>query len=97
LCADLAAKRVHRNVVNEGLDAVDLDHGELLPVPLLELGIPGYVHLAQLEFQLGAQLVERLPGPFAQVATGRVIEDDVYYGYSPRVVVASATRWTARP
>jgi hypothetical protein len=31
------------------------------------------------------------------VAAGRVVEDDAYYGYRPRVVVASATRCTATP
>jgi hypothetical protein len=31
------------------------------------------------------------------VALGSVVEDDSGYGYSPRVIVASATRWTARP
>jgi hypothetical protein len=33
----------------------------------------------------------------AEAAVGRVVDGDTGYGYKPRVVVASATRWTARP
>jgi hypothetical protein len=41
---------------------------------------------------------ERLPRPLAEVAAGRVVENDLRrYGYRPLVVVASATRMTASP
>ena len=97
MCGDLPAEGVRWHVVDEGLRAVDLDHRKQLPVAPLEVGIPGDVHLAQLEVHLRAELVEGRPRPLAQVAAGRVVEDDAYYGYRPRVVVASATRCTATP
>ncbi len=33
----------------------------------------------------------------AERAALTVIDDDLLQGYRPRVIVASATRWTARP
>jgi hypothetical protein len=80
------------------LRAVDLDHRQELPVALLELVVAGDVYLAELELDVAPQRVENRPRALAEVAAGRVVEDDFGdYGYRPRVVVASATRWTASP
>jgi hypothetical protein len=85
-------------VVDERLLAVDLDHRQPLPVARLQLGVAGDVDLRELEVGVGADGDERLPRPLAEVTTGCVVEDDLRrYGYKPRVVVASATRMTARP
>ena len=97
MCAQFATESVGRDVVDESLDAVDLDDGEKLAVALLELRVAGDVDLAQLELELPAQLRQNRASALAQVAAGRVVEDDFAYGYRPRVVVASDTRCTARP
>jgi hypothetical protein len=81
LCGELATEGVGRDVVDERLRAVDLDHGDQLPVAGLERRIARDVHLAQLESELGAQLLQRSPGALAEMALRRVIEDDaVRYG-----------------
>jgi hypothetical protein len=97
LCAQLAAKCVRIDVVDEGAFAVDLDHGEPVPVPRLELGVASDVDLLELERNLRAYLFDDVPRPLAQVAAARVVQRDARYGYIPRVVVASATRRTERP
>jgi hypothetical protein len=85
-------------VVDERLLAVDLDHRQPLPVARLQLGVAGDVDLRELEVGVGADGDERLPRPLAEVAAGRVVENDLRrYGYRPLVVVASATRRTASP
>ncbi len=63
----------------------------------LEPGIARDVDLLEPEAELGSKTCELPPCPFAQVAARSVIEPNGGYGYSPRVTVASATRWTARP
>ncbi len=95
LC-DLAPERLRLDVIRAGNLAADLDHRDPLPVPGLQFVVPGDVHLAQVEVQLGLQLVEPCASELAQVAALRAVKDD-FYGYIPRVVVASATRWTAIP
>src|SRR6187551_574714 len=77
LCAQFATEGVFRNVVDKGLRAVDLHDGKELAVTLLEVGIVRDVDLAQLEAQLLAQPVQDRAGALAQVAAGRVVEDDV--------------------
>ena len=75
------AKRVGRDVVDERALAVDLDHGEPLPVARLELSIARDVDLVERERHLGPHLVEDRPRPLAQVAPGGCVEDDrVRYG-----------------
>ena len=59
MCDQFAPERVLRHVVDEGLRAVDLHDGKQLAVALLELGIAGDVHLAQVESELGAELLQR--------------------------------------
>jgi hypothetical protein len=67
-------------------------------VARFQLGVAGDVDLSELEVGVPGDDDERLPRPLAEVAAGRVVEDDARrYGYKPRVVVASATRMTASP
>jgi hypothetical protein len=77
LCGQLAPEGVRRHVVDERLGAADLDDRDQLSEPVFEGGIARDVHLAQLEGELGAQLLQRSPGALAQVALRRVIKDDV--------------------
>jgi hypothetical protein len=89
LC-ELPPQRVGRNEVDERLLAVDLDDGDQLPVARLELRITVDRHFFELEPDLLAERRDSLPRALAEVAArGRV---EANYGYSPRVVVASATR-----
>ena len=97
MCADFAAKCVDIDVVDKGSLPVDLDDGKELPVLPLELRIAADVHLLELERGLGTDLLDHTSRPLAEVAAGGVVERDARYGYMPRVVVASATRCTARP
>jgi hypothetical protein len=92
-----APERIGLDEVRERLRAVDLHDRKQGPVPALELGVAGDVHLLQLEGLLGAHGLEHPARGRAEVALRRVVEDDAGYGYRPRVIVASATRWTARP
>jgi hypothetical protein len=85
------------HVVREDPLAVDLDHGQPLAVARLELGLTGDVDFLELEGLLGAQLGQLRPRALTEMAVGGVVEGDPDYGYRPRVVVASATRWTASP
>jgi hypothetical protein len=98
LC-ELAPQRLGLHEVRERALAVDLDDGQELPVALLEVGVPGDVDLHELERPLGAHGFEDAPRRHAEVAVRSVEEDDPRYGYGyrPRVIVASETRWTARP
>jgi hypothetical protein len=98
LC-ELALQRLGLHEVREGALTVDLDDGQEFPVALLEVGVAGDVDLDELERLLGTHGLEDAPCRHAEVAVGSVEEDDPRdgYGYSPRVIVASETRWTARP
>ena len=77
MCAHLATKGVPRHVVDERLLPVDLDDGKQLSVPALELVVSRDVDLPQIELEVGAQLLERRASALAQMAAGRVVEDDV--------------------
>ena len=78
--------------------AVDLDHRDPLAVAALELRHAGDVDLVDLELELGRKRPELAARPLAQVAvTGDVERDGGGQGYSPRIVLASATRETASP
>jgi hypothetical protein len=83
--------------VRERALAVDLDDRQPLAIPGLEVRIAGDVDLVELERLLGPHRLQHPPRGSAQVALRRVVERDADYGYRPRVSVASATRWTARP
>ena len=82
------------------LDSVHLDDGNPGAIATLEVAARGDVH--HLEPTAADRLddIERRP---AEVTSRSGVDDDAshgdldVYGYSPRVVVASATRWTASP
>jgi hypothetical protein len=80
LCAQLAAKCVRIDVVDERPLAVDLDHREPFPVPRLELGVASDVDLLELERKPRAHLFDDPTGPLAQVAAGGVVQRDARYG-----------------
>ena len=88
---------VRLDVIREAAAAVDLDDRQPLPVLRLEGGVARDVHLAELEAELLPEGLDHAAGPLTQVAARGVVENDFGYGYIPRVTVASATRWTARP
>jgi hypothetical protein len=77
--------------------AVDLNDRKPLAIAGLELGVAADVNLLQREPQLVPRRVDNPPRGSAEVAPLGVEKDDAGYGYKPRVIVASETRWTARP
>ena len=95
--ADALRRASRVDEVRERELAVDLDGGEQLAVPRLELRPAADVDELELEAELVAKLVHDLERPRTEAAVGRVVDGDSRYGYRPRVVVASATRWTAMP
>ena len=96
---ETTAKALRVDRVHERPLTVDLDHGQPLAVPPLELRIARDVDLVEVELAFVREDAENTTRPVAQVTTGRVEERDARrcYGYRPLVVVASATRMTARP
>ena len=96
LC-DLPAECLGLDEVRERALAVDLHDGKPLAVAGLELRVTADVDLLQLEAELVPRGVHDALRGGAEVAPLGVVEDDVGYGYKPRVIVASETRWTARP
>lgn len=111
MCAELAPETFRLDVVDEGALAVDLDDRKELAIPSLELSIAGDVDLAKSEVEFLLKRDQGLPGTPAQMTASGVVEHDVphltrgtgsnapplRHGYSPRVIVASATRSTATP
>ena len=84
-------------VLEEAL-AVDLDDGKVLAVTALELRISADVDELELEGDRCVELVHHLERALAEPAVDGVVDGDLRrYGYRPRVVVASVTRWTASP
>jgi hypothetical protein len=57
--------------------AVDLDDGEMLPVPRLEIGVAGDVDELELETELVAGQAYDLERALAEVAVRRVVERDL--------------------
>jgi hypothetical protein len=96
LC-ELPPEGVGVDVVRKDLLAVDRDDRDQLAVALLELRVARDVDLLELELELRLHRLERRARSVAKAATRRTVENDATYGYRPRVVVASETRWTARP
>ena len=76
LCADFASKCRGVDVVDEGALATDLDHRQPLAVALLERRVTRDVHLPKGH----STFLEHRARPLAEVAAGRVEEDDVRYG-----------------
>ena len=64
------------DVVGEDPLAVDLDDGQPLAVTGLELRVARDVHLLEREAELGAELLELLARPVAEVAALCVVERD---------------------
>jgi hypothetical protein len=58
----------------EGLLAVDQEDGNALPIAALELVVARDVDLLELEVDVGADLVDRTPRGFAEVAALRRVE-----------------------
>ena len=79
-------------MVDESPLTVDLDDRQPLAVAGLELRVAADVDLFELELVLLPKRCERGQGTLAEVAAFGVIQNDLRYGYNPRVVVASATR-----
>jgi myo-inositol catabolism protein IolC len=79
LC-ELAAESVRRDEVGERLLAVDLDHRQQFAEAALELGVTRDVDLLELERLLSSNALEHTARGRAQVAVGRVVEDDARYG-----------------
>jgi hypothetical protein len=78
--------------------AVDLDDRQPPPVFALELAIPGDVHFLDVEAQLGTKPLELDARELAQMTVAADVQPDHHrYGYRPRMMLASATRLTARP
>jgi len=88
-----------------GLDAVDgdplpvdLDHRDPLAVAALEIRDVRDVDLVHLEAELAGERAQLGARPLAEVAvTGDDERDARAQGYSPRIVLASATLETASP
>ena len=94
---DLPAERTGLDEVCERPLAVDLHDRKPLAVAGLELRVAADVDLLEVEPELVPRgTYDALRGG-AEVAPLGVVEDDLGYGYKPRVIVASETRWTARP
>jgi hypothetical protein len=73
-------ERVRLHVVREAPPAVDLDHGQPVPVFGLEGGIAGDVDLAQVEAELLVELRDDATGLLAEMAPRGVVDDDFGYG-----------------
>jgi hypothetical protein len=67
-------------VVDKCAFAVDLDNGEPFAVLRLEHGISADIHFVELERDLSADILEDLARTLTQVATLRVVKDDLRLG-----------------
>jgi len=67
-------------LVDESPAALDLHHGDPLPVCSLELGVAVDRDLPQLEAELVPRSGDDTPGRSAEVAARRGEEDDFGYG-----------------
>jgi hypothetical protein len=76
LCVDPAQERGGVQVVDEDALAVDLDHGEPLAVPGLQLGVAADVDLLEVERVPAPKLCERAPRTLAEMTAFGVVDDD---------------------
>ena len=77
LCSrELAPERLRLDVVGTDELAVDLDDGDELAVPRLELGVTVDHDLDKLESELVAELGELGLRPLAEMAAFGLVEDD---------------------
>ena len=95
--AEARAKCVGVHEVRECPLAVDLDDREEFAIVRLEIRVALDVDHLELEPEVSTDFVDDLERPRAEAAVSSAIDGDSTYGYRPRVVVASATRWTASP
>jgi hypothetical protein len=72
-----SAEGVGLDVVRETAPAVDLDHGEPLPIFGLQAGIAGDVDLPQVEAELLPERGHDAAGRLAEVTARGVVEDDL--------------------
>ena len=92
------AKRLLVHEVRERALAVDLDDREELAIPRLEGAVTADVDQLELEADVPSNRLDDIERALAERARRSVVDDDpAPYGYNPLVVVASATRCTARP
>ena len=77
---ELSPQRVGLDEVRERALAVDLDDGQPLAVPRLQLGVAADVDLLELEAELLSGRLDDTPGRGAEVAALGVVEDDADYG-----------------
>jgi len=98
LCGrELPLERLGLHVVGADPLAVELHDRNQLAVPALQSGVAVDRDLLELEPEVVAQSEQLSPRALAEMAPVGFEEDDAGYGYNPRVIVASATRRTARP
>ena len=71
-----AAKRLRLDEIGERPPAVDLDDREPLAITALELWVAGDVDGAKIEGKLGAHSLQHAERGPAEVALGRVVEND---------------------
>jgi hypothetical protein len=76
LCADFSTKCGEVDVVHERAFPVDLDDRQPVAIPRLECRVARDVHLPKRD----ATVSQHGARPLAEVAAGRVEEDDVRYG-----------------
>jgi hypothetical protein len=93
----LSAERIWLDEIRERPFSVDLHNRQPLAIASLEPRVSTDVDLLELERHFGSHRLDRALRSCAEVAAFGVVEDDPGYGYRPRVMVASETRWTARP
>jgi hypothetical protein len=77
LCGQFATKGTWIHVIDESAVAVDLHDRKPLAVARLQFRIAVDLDLLQLEWDLLPDLRNDLPRPLAQMATPRVVEDDL--------------------
>jgi hypothetical protein len=75
------SQRVGVDEVREDALSVDLDHGQALSIPGLELRLSPDVDELEVELELVLDLADNLERTLAQVAIRSVIERDLSYGY----------------
>ena len=69
-------KRLRLDVIDAGALALDLDDRDQFPVSGLELRVAVDLDLLELEPELGAKFLQLLLGPLAEMAAGRLVEND---------------------
>jgi hypothetical protein len=82
LCGYFATKSIWIHVIDESALAVDLDDRQQFPIARLEVRIAVDLDFLQFERDLLADLRHDLSRTLAQMATLRVVEDDLCSAWS---------------